>query len=220
MRVAVEYHGEEREAVVVIENFGADPDSLIADAAMLAFRPMGVHYPGVRAEISRRLLAPMIEAVMPVIAEVFGGEQPDVADAFYSLVTTPPATLAPIQRLPHFDGVEPGRLALLHYLARDERSGTSFYRHRATGFETVTATRLPAYRAAIEADLAREGLPEPAYIDGDTALFERTARYDGLFNRAILYRGNTLHCAAIPDDVTLSADPTCGRLTLNTFLTV
>ncbi len=218
MPSAVDVIGTESSPVVVFDDFAPRPDLLVDDAAMLAFAPMGVHYPGVRAAISRRVLAPLMAAIQPVIAEVFGFTEVDVADAFYSLVTTPPAALTPIQRLPHFDGVEPGRLALLHYLAPDVPGGTAFYRHRTTGFETVTAARLASYRTALDADLAREGLPSPAYIDGNTTIFEQIARLDGRFNRAILYRGNSLHCAWLPRETPFLDDPRQGRLTLNSFI--
>lgn len=216
--LSVEEHGAEREPVVVIDGFAPDPQRFIDDASFLAFQPIGPHYPGVRAVVVPAMLRDLLAALEPVIAEVFGAPGFAVIDAFYSLVTTPPAALAPIQRLPHFDGVERERLALLHFLARDERSGTAFYRQRATGFETVTAERLPAYRAALDADIKAHGMPAPAYIGGDTPLFERIALHQGRFNRAILYRSTTLHCAAIPEDVTFVADPARGRFTVNTFL--
>ena len=62
-------------------------------------------------------------------------------------------------------------------------------------------------------------MPAPAYIDSDTTLFKLTARVEGLPNRAILYRGNILHCAWLPDAARLTRDPHEGRLTLNMFLT-
>ena len=97
--------------------------------------------------------------------------------AGYSIVTTRPAELTPIQRLPHFDGLEPERIALLHYLSGAEQGGTAFYRHRSTGYETITADRHAAYDAALHRDVARHGLPVPAYISGDTPIYERIARF-------------------------------------------
>jgi len=214
----VAHFGRERQPVVVIDGFAPDPRRFTDDAAFLAFRPIGEHYPGSRALDAPGMLRDLLGALQPVAAEAFGIAGFEVIDAFYSLVTTPPSALTPIQRLPHFDGVEDGRLALLHYLSPDPRGGTAFYRHRATGFESVDAARLGAYRTALDADLRRAGLPDPAYIAGDTALFEQIGRVDAVFNRAILYRSNTLHCADIPEDMTLSADPAIGRLTVNTFL--
>lgn len=218
-RVEVVRHGTETEPVIVFDDFAPEPERFIDDASFLAFRPMGEHYPGVRAPVPHRLLAPLLDRVAGPLAEVFGGGPAAIADAFYSLVTTPPEALTPIQRLPHFDGVEPGRLALLHYLQREPVGGTAFYRHRATGFETVTAARLPAYRAALAADL-RDHVPPAAYVDATSPLFDQVASYAGAFNRAIVYRSHTLHCADLPAGTTFVADPLRGRLTVNTFLQV
>lgn len=216
--VSVVTQGLEAQPVVVIDGFAPEPEALVEDASYLAFRSMGEHYPGIRAPVAAPVLRPMLAAIAPIAAATFGAGTLEVVDAFYSLVTTPPSALAPIQRLPHFDEMAPTRLALLHYLARDEGTGTAFFRHRATGFESVDRDRLAPYRQALDADLQRHGLPDPAYIAGDTAVFEQVARHRGRFNRAILYRSNTLHCAAIPPETVLSRDPGNGRLTVNTFL--
>jgi hypothetical protein len=216
--ISIEHHGVENEPMVVIDNFVPDPDGSRADAAMLAYAPMGMHYPGIRAPVPHAVARRMIAALPPIAHEVFGTNSFDLTDAFYSLVTTEPQDLTPIQRLPHFDGVEPTRLALLHYLSPGAPGGTAFYRHRGTGFETVTAERLPDYRVALETEIARVGTPSPAYIDGDTGLFEQVMRIEGCFNRAILYRGNRLHCAWLPSGTAFSADPAHGRLTANLFL--
>lgn len=215
--VTIERHGAEAQPVVVIDGF-ADAQRFRDDAAFLSFAPIGPHYPGIRALVAPAMLRPLLDRLLPIAAEVFGAATLDVVDAFYSIVTTPPAALAPIQRLPHFDEVSPTRLALLHYLSPDESSGTAFYRHRSTGFESIDGGRLPAYRAALDADLTAHGLPDAAYIAGDTPVFERLALHRGRFNRAILYRSNTLHCAHLPPGLPLDPDPEVGRLTVNTFL--
>ncbi|MEI5686904.1 DUF6445 family protein [Sphingomonas kyungheensis] len=215
--VSIEHHGAEAQPVVVIDGF-ADAERFRDDAAFLSFAPIGPHYPGIRAPVAPRLLRDLLARLEPVARAAFGVGRLTIADAFYSIVTTPPAALTPIQRLPHFDELSPRRLALLHYLSPDERSGTAFYRHRTTGFESIDAARIGAYRTALDADLARHGLPEAGYIAGDTPVFERLAVHQGRFNRAILYRSNTLHCADLPVDLALHADPARGRLTVNTFL--
>lgn len=217
-QVSIARHGSEDEPIVIIDGFAPDPHALRDDAAMLAYAPMGVHYPGIRAVVPPVVARRMTTAIADLAGEAFGAAALEVTDAFYSLVTTDPADLTPIQRLPHFDGVERERLALLLYLAPEAPGGTAFYRHRTTGFETVTAARLPDYRAALEGELARTGLPAPAYIAGDTALFEQVTRIDGRFNRAILYRGNRLHCAWLPAETCFAADAARGRLTMNLFL--
>jgi hypothetical protein len=216
--VAVHHHGAEAFPIVVIDNFAPMPGRFIDDAEFLALRPMGEHYPGVRAHVPRPLLAPLLGGLAPIIADVFGIVAIDIENALYSVVTAVPAGLKVIQRLPHFDGVEPDRLALLHYLSPAAAGGTAFYRHRTTGFESVSADRLAAYRAALDADLQHHGLPVPGYIAGDTRIYEQVAAYPGHFNRALLYRGNLLHCAEIPPELHLPADVRTGRFTVNTFL--
>lgn len=216
-QVSIVPHGTEQQPVVVIDGF-ADAERFLDDVSFLSLRPIGEHYPGVRAVVAPAMLRDLLAALAPIALEVFGVAGLEVVDAFYSLVTRPASALTPVQRLPHFDEVSPTRLALLHFLSRDESSGTAFYRHRSTGFESIDAARLPEYRAALQADIARAGLPDPSYIAGDTPLFEQIAMHQGRYNRAIFYRSNTLHCAAIPQAMTLSEDPLVGRLTVNTFL--
>lgn len=214
------FHGTEQQPVIVLDDFVKNPDILIADAAMLAFCPIGPHYPGIRAAVPAALVASFIKDIGGMIADVFGLSSPaEILESYYSIVTTPGEALKPIQRLPHFDSVEPGRIAMLHYLGRHETGGTAFFRHRATGFESVSATRHSAYVAALEKDVALCGLPPAEYITGDTALFEQAGHYAARFNRVIVYRGNTLHCADIPRDMALLPNPETGRLTINTFLT-
>jgi Family of unknown function (DUF6445) len=216
--IRVDHIGHEAVPIVVIDDFVARPELLASDAAMLGFVPMGPHYPGVRAVVPPALVKRFVDPLERVIAEVFGVRAFDVIDALYSLVTTSPDALTPIQRLPHFDGVEPERLALLHFLGRGENGGTAFYRHRSTGFERITAARHAAYTNALEKELAAQGMPDPAYISGDTDLFQEIAVYGGTYNRALLYPSNVLHCARISEAVPFTTNPDAGRLTVNTFL--
>lgn len=211
--------GEERQPVVVFDDFAPAPEAWIDDAAMLSYSRIGVHYPGVRAEVHPRMKERFLASVMPVAQTVFGvAPVPGLVEACYSIVTTPPADLTPTQSLPHFDSTDPNRLALLHYLSPGERGGTAFYRHRATGFESVSQDRLAHYAAAIDREIAEQGVPEADYIRGSTPQFEQILHIGARFNRAVLYRGNTIHCADIPPGMALPADPYRGRLTINTFL--
>src|SRR5215211_7132380 len=103
---------------------------------------------------------------------------PPVFECYFSIVTTEPEALAPIQRLPHVDGLEPDRIAILVFLSGTSGSGTAFYRQRATGFETLDTDRFPRFEAALRAGVVEHGLPPPAYIAGDTPLYERIALYE------------------------------------------
>jgi len=153
------------------------------------------------------------------LSDVFGHSNgADLVECNFSIVTTPPEALTPLQRLPHFDAADPGRIAVLHYLCGPSAGGTAFYRHRTTGFETVSLSRMEDYAERLDADLARHGDPKAEYLRGDTALFEQTYRVGAAFNRLVIYRGWTLHSGTVPAGLALSGDPRAGRLTVNTFL--
>jgi hypothetical protein len=133
------------------------------------------------------------------------------------LVTTLPAQLNPPQRMPHIDNTNPKQIAVLHYLCGPECGGTSFYRHRRTGFETIDQTRSTAYVAAVKEDVAAFGLPPPAYISNDDARYERIVAFPAAFNRVLIYRSMNLHSADIPPGYNFDVNPRTGRLTANTF---
>lgn len=219
VRPAVSTLGAEGGPLVVVDGALADPHLVRDVAARHAYRPIGPHYPGVRAPVSAAIAMPMVEPLAALLQQVFDLDRPPAyGECFLSLVTTPPQDLAPIQRLPHFDGVEPQRLAALLYLDPAADTGTAFYRQRSTGFESVTADRFATYEQNLRTDAVRHGLPAAGYIGEDSPLFERVAQVEGLFNRLVIYRGNQLHCASLPPGFVPSADPARGRLTLNLFL--
>jgi hypothetical protein len=218
-RLEASRFGRERQPIVTIDDALADPDAVVAIAARHSFRPIGPFYPGVRAAVSEAIAMELIEQHLDDLTTHFGlTRSPLFHECYLSIVTTRPADLAPIQRLPHFDGTERERIAVLLYLDRAERGGTAFYRQRSTGFESVDADRFERYRRDLEAGIARAGMPDAAYISGDTPLFEQVHRVAGRFNRMIAYRGNTLHCADLHDAFEPVADAATGRLTLNLFL--
>ncbi len=142
-----------------------------------------------------------------------------IIDASFSIVTTPPGDLAIGQRLPHADGFSPRQLAIVHYL-NDFTEGTGFYRHRATGLQSITQHSHQAYFAAVDAQLRHLGPPPASYCCGDTPLFEQIHAVPSQFNRAVLYRGQQLHSGAITPDTPLHANPATGRLTVTAFLMV
>ncbi|HEX8667468.1 MAG TPA: DUF6445 family protein [Allosphingosinicella sp.] len=217
--IHVERQGAEGQPVIVADDLLAAPERWREVAARARYGRIGPHYPGLRAPVPTAAAAAVRDELAEAIGETFGLDPvPPVLECYFSIVTTPPAALAPIQRLPHFDGLEAERIAILVYLADAGQGGTAFYRQRATGFETVDAPRFPKFEAALKVGVAEHGLPPPAYIAGDTPLYEQIAHYEARPNRALIYRGHTLHCAAIPGDADLPADPVRGRLSINAFL--
>lgn len=217
--VSVRRVGAEAQPVAVIDGFAPDPDALRAAAAAATFGAAGEHYPGVRAPLPAGYFNDVGGVLAQVLARVFGASgRAKILDASFSIVTTAPATLTSEQRLPHVDAFEPGRIALVHYLAPGDADGTAFYRHRSTGWEAIGPERAAAYLARLQSELA-VGMPTPeGYIVGDNHLFERTGLVEARYNRAVLYRSAVLHSGAITPGRALPADPSTGRLTVTGFL--
>ena len=218
-RIEVVRQGRERQPVIVVDDMLSEPDLWRQVASRARFAPIRPFHPGVSTPVPARLAAQLRDELAPLVGETFGLDPvPPAAGCFLSLVTTPPEALAPIQRLPHVDGLEPERIAILVYLSGTDKGGTAFYRQRATGFETVNAERRDAFEAALVAGLAEQGEPPAAYMVDDTPLYERIARYEARANRGLIYRSHTLHSAAIAAGAELPEDAVTGRLTLNAFL--
>lgn len=216
---SVERFGAEREAVVIIDDFYSDIGALTDYAKSKEFSKNSPFYPGIRVEGNVNYLAERMPLLTSVLKDVFGFTHgAKVVECNYSLVTTRPDELMPIQALPHFDGLDTGRLALLHYLSDQDKGGTAFYRHRATRFETITEDRFDHYKATLENEVTKFGMPPQCYFNNSTPQFERLLKVEAKINRLIIYRGITLHSGYIPDDFGFSRDPDLGRLTLNTFL--
>jgi hypothetical protein len=128
-----------------------------------------------RAFVAQNAAVAMRDELEKLIGDTFGlAPAPPVHECYFSIVTTPPEALAPIQRLPHVDGLDPDRIAILIYLSCGVTGGTAFYRQRATGFETLDAERYFDFDAALRAGIEQHGLPPPAYIAGGTPLTSRS----------------------------------------------
>lgn len=211
--------GNEQLPVVIIDNVLKNADAVVNHAAQQNFAALAPHYPGLRAKAPNEYLAQIMPGVLLLLRDEFDYKHgADVKECFYSLLTTPPDQLRPIQRLPHFDGVGDEKIAVLHYLSPHQSGGTYFYRHRSSGFESVPGTRFQNYRSLISREADKFGIPKAAYPDGDTDMFERFFKIDAKFNRLVLYRGISIHAVGVPDAFEFSADPRKGRLTVNTFL--
>ena len=218
-RIEIARHGLERQPVIVIDDMLSEPELWRQVAGRARFSPIRPFHPGVSTPIPARLANQLRDELAPLIGAAFGLDPvPPAGLCFLSLVTTPPEALARIQRLPHVDGLEAERIAILVYLAGAEKGGTAFYRQRATGFETVDGARREAFEAALDKGLAEHGEPPEGYISGDTALYERIALFEARPNRGLVYRSHALHSAAIVPGAGLPEDAAAGRLTLNAFL--
>lgn len=216
---SVKRFGKEQEPVVIIDDFYSDPEALLKDADSKSYQKLGPFYPGIRAQANPAYLGERMALLKEVLINVFNMQNgAALTECAYSIVTARPENLLPIQSLPHYDGLDDGRLALLHYLSEPETGGTAFYRHRRTGFETIHQNRFEVYKDTLQDEAKLFGLPKRDYFREDTEQFERIGIIDAAFNRCILYRGITLHSGYIPKNLPFSSNPRTGRLTVNSFL--
>ncbi len=221
LKHSIAHVGNEHSPVLVVDNFLSDPEVLIDYAAThSAFESVtDAFYPGVRAPIPQIYTFAVRAFLGDLIGAAFdlGASRVVKELATFSLVTTPQSKLQVLQRLPHFDNTDDRQIAVLHYLCPGRLGGTSFYRHRSTGFETIRPHRLANYTKAINAELTAQGEPPFEYVNGDTPLFERIASFEAAPNRVLIYRSISLHSANIAQDFAFDNDPRSGRLTANTF---
>ncbi len=157
MTVAVERIGQEAQPLCVLDDFAPDPDALRAFAAAAEFGPGLHYYPGVRAALPERYLAEQLPVIAAAGAALGRRGAIEVIDASFSIVSTPAEALQVAQRLPHVDAFTPDRIALVHYLSPEGGDGTAFFRHRATGFETVGEDRRALYFGQLDRELRYGG---------------------------------------------------------------
>lgn len=214
--------GQEGAPVLVVDNFVDQPELLIDWASKLHFEKNSPFYPGVRARVPAAYQQLIVSELQDTLRDFFNLPTPPLSFSVchYSIVTTPPEQLKLLQRIPHFDSVNKDGLAAVHYLFKGNMGGTSFYRHRKTGFEAIDESRQLAYFRSLESENDGPNLPKKSdgYINGDTCLFECIEQQAAVFNRLIIYRRNSLHSGAIPLDYHFSDDPLNGRLTISSFI--
>jgi hypothetical protein len=215
--------GDEATPLLIIDDLVTNPDWLIkATGQGSDFQTDPANfYPGIRKPAPQLYQQALQTGLLPLLQAVFSPQASrlNCLQSAFSLSTTPASQLRPIQMLPHIDATTPNQLAMVHYLCGSEHGGTSFYRHRETGFERISADRLAGYSAKLKAEaLAAQLHLQPGYINGDSSLFQRIYQVDAKPNRAIIYPGNLLHSGDIREGLGLSAEPKIGRLTISSFL--
>ncbi len=208
--------------MMVIDQLVEDPERLREEARRLDFTTQTRFFPGIRAPAPEAYQRFVLESLQGSIVEAFGlsGRTVKFTMCQYSLVTTPPERLTLLQRIPHFDSLDPEGLAAIHYLFQSGYGGTAFYRHRKTGYERISDARKVAYLRSLESENDGPNMPERAYINGSTALFEEIDRADGVYNRMLVYPRNILHSGCIEAGFQPDPDPRTGRLSINSFIDV
>jgi hypothetical protein len=178
-------------------------------------------YPGVRARVPAEFSRPFHAWLNRTLHDTGVLEENCYINddaSFFSIVNKSRANLLPLQRIPHYDSTDPRVFAAVIYLFDRANSGTSFYRHRMTGYEKIGAGNEANYKIALNRTMKNRGPPARDYTNGSNDLFERTHSVDSAFNRIVIYSGNVLHAADIDGSLFNGNDNCQWRLTVASLI--
>ena len=217
--------GEEGNLIVIVDDFLLNSDELImmAEGQGVFVDEADNYYPGQRADIPQLYSQALAVFFKESIAPLFTAPNhtaPEVIESKFCIATKAPTELISIQSIPHFDTSDDNQIAAVHYLCSPPFQGTSFYQHRSTGFEAITADRSKLYFKSLNREATTIGLPKPDYIAGDTQAFKRVAKVELKENRIIFYKSNVLHAGDIDAKTDLHPSPAIGRLTANSLMRI
>lgn len=228
-KVTLHRIGNEGSLVVVIDDLLLMPERIVTLASDhqesdYFKRDDKDYYPGIRKaspQSYRDAVCTVLRSLASSICDYQSSDKLTLLMSAYSIATTLPEHLRPIQMLPHFDSVDQNQLAIVHYFCDEKHGGTSWYRHISTHYERINDDRLSHYRQVIKQQAVAEQIHlNPRYINGDTELFERLFSVKAKYNRAVIYPSNLLHSGDICPDNGLSSIPDKGRLTVSSFIKV
>ena len=218
--------GQENTPLLIIDNFAQNHHDLILDAGdgSLFVADAKNFYPGKRKLTKASYAQQICSKYLSLFREYFGFENAHYARTLisaFAISDQAPGQLRPVQMLPHFDTTQSNQLAVVHYLCGPEHGGTSFYRHRASEFETINAERFTGYGTQLKQEaMANQLHLNPCYMQGSNNMFEQIYSVEACMNRAVIYPSNILHSGNINSALGLSSDPRKGRLTIGSFIVV
>jgi hypothetical protein len=221
-QVKLAHIGRRGIAVSMIDNVLHDPEGVAALGFAQSYAPDHSNlYPGFRAPIPQSFSTALRAWLTPILRRngMLEGSRAIYRDSsFFSVVTTASTDLLPIQRIPHYDSTDPNLFAAVIYLCDTRFSGTSFYRHRKTGYEEITEENRNNFRLALDNEMRIHGAPPKEYANGDSFLFEAIFSNELQFNSAIIYPGRVLHAANISRQFTPPKHKDEWRLTVTALL--
>lgn len=214
--------GQEKTSVFILDNFLENLTvSLLKNIEEVDFNEAPTYYPGIRAKLPQQYIFSVVQAVAPLMQKIYSipiEYKVEYFDSYYSLVTHAANDLSVEQQIPHFDGTDQYRFALLHYLNASEHGGTAFYRHNPTGIERVNEANAEHYLASVGHYFSQNGSPNGHYIDSSNQQFTKVGEIPYLQNRMAIYPGNFLHSGTIVPEKDIDPNPLTGRLTANIFI--
>ena len=211
--------GRENQPLLKIENFMRDTQPMREYAIRTNNFVPADFYPGIRMLLPPEYLQALLMHLQKYLVELFQLDinKFDKGESFFAIVNRQPKDLQFLQKIPHFDAPNKDGIAAIHYLTNVENSGTSFYRHRSTGYEYVDNERRDVYASVIESEFRDKHQLLNGYINGDTDEFELIRSEPAVANTILVYRGSSLHSGNIHSEYNFDGNPATGRLTITTF---
>jgi hypothetical protein len=208
--------------VSMIDNVLHDPEGVAALGFAQSYaQDRSNLYPGLRAPVPKNFSTAFRAWLTPILRRngvLEGNRALHRDESFFSVVTTASTDLLPIQSIPHYDSTDPNLFAAVIYLCDTRFSGTSFYRHRKTGYEEITEENRNNYKLSLDNDMRIHGVPKKEYMNGDSLLFEAIFSNELKFNSAIIYPCRILHAANIKRQFNAPKDKSEWRLTVTALL--
>ncbi|MBR9726830.1 DUF6445 family protein [Shewanella intestini] len=214
--------GNQQTPVIIIDDFAKDLSTLRQVAANSTFEQQdSSYYPGVRAPLPQSYPIEVINQVFQLIYDVYAIPKHlriKPQNWVFSLISQAPATLMPLQRLPHFDTPDPFHFAILHYLNDAPYGATGFFRHKSTGYERINQQNIDHYFDSANAFLTQHKQATPSYFTDSDEHYELYEQIAYKANRLVIYPGSLLHSTLVNPATDIDSSVHTGRLTANIFL--
>lgn len=222
LKIQVKRIGHQQTPIMLIDDFLVDTRPVIGHACEFAqFDQASTYYPGNRASLPRAYVIKVLQSVYLQICQLYYIPQhlklkPQAT--YYSLITHQPNELELVQRMPHFDSIQPYYFAVIHYLNERPHGNTGFFRHRPSGIECVTPATKAKYVKSAQQFIQQHGEPPMEYCTQSNDHYELYSQIEYKPNRLAIYPGYLLHTGLVELDKDIDASPVTGRLTANIFV--
>jgi hypothetical protein len=221
--INVQRMGQEGHALLIIDDVLSHPEDMkryAIESGQFVPPAEGSYYPGRNAPLPAGYGVTLTTALRPLLSRIFGlpEDRRLSYDGFFGIATFSAQELQPLQCIPHFDSAYRGKVAGVHYFCEAPYQGTAFYRHMATGFESIGADRVETYRQHVDRELLDPQV-QGGHVNLDMPFYDRIGYVEAAFNRLVVYSASVLH-AGILADSQLGTGPEDGRLTANSFIEV
>ena len=180
------------------------------------------YYPGIRAAMVNDDVRCLVHHLSPLFYRFYAipkDLKAKIKLARFSQISLQEDELNEGQVMPHYDSTFPYYFAVMLYINQGDFGGTSFYRHRPTGYENIVSDTKQHYLQEVTKYLQTN--PKDfiqQYFVGSDGQYEFLATVPYKSNRLLIYPGTLLHSASINAQNDIESNVTKGRLTANLFI--